>query len=147
MQINNTYIIKTKELCKPVWTDPPSIGWVTLMQEHFSTYQRYFSIKSISKPLFHRIRSFTKINEFNNVEFPKSISSKDGVWREFPETDGNCTFSKKMSTLKTWNFFFQSISYSNVVVTKQIHFSSTFLKSWVHIFDKVARVAGGPGYY
>ena len=40
--------------------------------------------------------------------------------------------------------FFHSISYNNVVVTKQIYFSPTFLKSWVHISDNTAGVLGGP---
>ena len=38
--------------------------------------------------------------------------------------------------------FFHSISYNNVVVTKQIYFSPTFLKSWVHISDNIAGVLG-----
>ena len=36
-------------------------------------------IENISKPLFHLIRSFTKIIELDNVKFLKIISSKDGV--------------------------------------------------------------------
>ena len=52
-------------------------------------------IKNISKPLFHLIRSSTKIAEFDNVNFPKSISSKDGVWREFLKIDSNSTLKKK----------------------------------------------------
>ena len=39
--------------------------------------------------------SSTKIIEFDNVKFPKRISSKDGVWTEFPEIDRNYTFYKK----------------------------------------------------
>ena len=43
--------------------------------------------------------------------------------------------------------FFQSTVYNNVVVTKQIHFLNTFLKSWVRIYDDIAGVIGGPHYY
>ena len=43
--------------------------------------------------------------------------------------------------------FFQSVSYSNVIVTKQMYFSPTFLKSWVHTSDNIARAVGGLEYY
>ena len=43
--------------------------------------------------------------------------------------------------------FFQSISYNNVVGTKQIDFSPAFLKAWVLPFDNVVRVVEGPQYY
>ena len=43
--------------------------------------------------------------------------------------------------------FFQLTVYNNEVVTKQIHFLNTFLKSWVHISDDIAGVIGGPHYY
>ena len=39
--------------------------------------------------------------------------------------------------------FFQSIRYNNMVDTKQIYFSRTFLKPWVHLFYNVAGVVGG----
>ena len=42
--------------------------------------------------------------------------------------------------------FFQSISYNNVVDTKQTYFSPTFLKPWVHISDNVVGLVGGPQY-
>ena len=50
-----------------------------------------------------------------------------------------------MSTSKKYIFFpfFQSISYNNVVVTKQIYFSSLFLKLWVQVSDRIAGVVGG----
>ena len=112
------------------------------MQYCFSTYQRYFSIKNISKPLFHRIKSFTKIIEFDNVKFPKSISSKDGVWREFVGIDSNCKFSKKNEYFK--NVKKNSFSVNKLVVTKQIHFSPIFLKPWVYISDNIARAVGDP---
>ena len=38
---------------------------------------------------------------------------------------------------------FQSRSYNNVVVTKQIYFSSAFLKAWAHIPDNIVRVITG----
>ena len=44
-------------------------------------------------------------------------------------------------------FFFFLISYNNVVATKQIFFSPTFLKLWVNISDSIAGVVGGPQYY
>ena len=40
-----------------------------------------------------------------------------------------------------------SVSYNNVVVTKQIYFSPTFLKSWVHIYGNITGIDGGPQYY
>ena len=36
----------------------------------------------------------------------------------------------------------QSISYNKVVFTKQIYFSSTYLKPWAHISDNITGVAG-----
>ena len=54
-----------------------------------------WSVKSISKHLFHLVRSSTEIVKFDNVKFPKIISTKDGVWREFLGTDSNSMFSKK----------------------------------------------------
>ena len=39
--------------------------------------------------------------------------------------------------------FCQSISYNNTVVTKQIFFPPTFLKSWVHTCNNPAGVAEG----
>ena len=40
--------------------------------------------------------------------------------------------------------FFQSISYNNVVVTKQTYVSSTFSKPWIHISNDIVSVVGGP---
>ena len=55
---------------------------------------------------------------------------------------------QKMITSKTWIFLsFFSVSYNNVVATKQIYFLSTFLKSWFHISDNIAGVVGGLQYY
>ena len=49
---------------------------------------------------------------------------------------------------KSWIFLlFFSVSYNNMVVTKQIYFWPTFLKSWVHISDDIAGVVGGLQYY
>ena len=42
---------------------------------------------------------------------------------------------------------FQPVSYNNVVATKQIYFSSVFLKSWVHVSDNIAGVVGASQYY
>ena len=53
--------------------------------------QKYFKT---SMPLFHLIRSTTKIIELDNSKFPKNISSKDGVSRKFLEIDSNGTSSK-----------------------------------------------------
>ena len=41
------------------------------------------------------------------------------------------------------SFFFESIIYKNVVVTKQIYFSSRFLKSRIDISDNIAGLLGG----
>ena len=43
--------------------------------------------------------------------------------------------------------FFQSLVYSNVIVTKQINFLTTFLKSFVHMFDNITGVVTVPQYY
>ena len=40
--------------------------------------------------------------------------------------------------------FFQSIRYNNMVDTKQIYFSRTFLKPWAQLSSNVAGVVGGP---
>ena len=59
-------------------------------------------------------------------------------------------FQKKKCALCNREFsysFFQSISYNNVVVTKQFFFSPIFLKSWIHISDNIAGVVGGPQDY
>ena len=39
-------------------------------------------------------------------------------------------------------FIIFSVSYNNVVVTKQIYFSLTFLKLWVHISNNITGVVG-----
>ena len=49
------------------------------------------------------------------------------------------------------DFLFQSISYNNLVVTKQIHFSATFRKKiigshLVGLHDNTAGVVRGPQY-
>ena len=44
-------------------------------------------------------------------------------------------------------FFFQSVSYNNIVLTKQIYFSSLFLKSRVHISDNIAGIIADLQYY
>ena len=61
----------------------------------FSISSAQGSIKNISKSFFRVAMSFIKTIEFGNVKFPKSISSEDGVWREFLEIDSGSTFSKK----------------------------------------------------
>ena len=69
----------------------------------FSISPAQWSIKNIWKSLFHVIMSFTKIIEIYYVKFPKSVSSKDDVWREFLE-DSNSTFSRKW-VLQKCDFF------------------------------------------
>ena len=39
-------------------------------------------------------------------------------------------------------FIIFSVSYNNVVVTKQIYLSLTFLKLWVHISNNITGVVG-----
>ena len=39
------------------------------------------------------------------------------------------------------------MGYDNMVVTKQVYFSSAFLKLSIHISGNVAGIAGGPQYY
>ena len=87
MQINNTFII---------WT---------IICEY---YMNNFLI--ITRDIFIS-NIISTVVEFGNAKFPKSIPSKDGVWREFLEIDNNSTFSKKMITSKIVNFLsFFSVS-------------------------------------
>ena len=51
--------------------------------------QKYF------KPFFHLIRSSTEIIQFDYVTFHETISSENGVGREFLEINSNSMFSKK----------------------------------------------------
>ena len=87
-----------------VWTDLHSIGRVTPIQEFFITYQKYFYFqyhrhsgqsKIFQTSLSPYYRSPTKIIEFEQVQFPASISSEDGVSGEFLKIDSNGMFSKK----------------------------------------------------
>ena len=110
-----------------------------------------WSIKNISKLLFHLVKYSTKIIkiiQFDKVNVLKSISLKESVWREILELVSNSTFSKKKkSVLQKCEF---SISYNNVVVTKQIYLSPTFLKSWSQISDYIEDAVGRvryPKYY
>ena len=66
--------------------------------------QKYF------KKSLYLIRSSTKIVEFDNEKFPKIISTKDGTWTEFLETDSNSMFSKINKYLKIVNFLILFIS-------------------------------------
>ena len=86
------------------------------------------SIKNISKDLFPLIRSSTKIVEFYNVKFPKIISAKDGIWREFLETDSSSMLSKKWVPQKReFSYtFYQSMNYNNLVIAKHIYVSANF---------------------
>ena len=73
--------------------------------------------------------SSTKIIEFDNIKFPKSISSKMVFEGEFLEIDSISMFSKKKRVIQKREFFcpfLQSISYNNAIVTKQIYFSPFF---------------------
>ena len=38
------------------------------------------------------------------------------------------------------------MGYNNMVVTKQVYFSSAILKSWVHISHNIAGIARGSQY-
>ena len=95
------------------------------------------------------IRSSTKIIELDNVKFPKSISSNNGVSGEFLEIGSNSKLQKKLVLQKREFSYslFQSISYNNLVVTTQIYFSPTFRKSSIHNSDNTAGVVGGAQYY
>ena len=57
-------------------------------------------------------------------------------------------FQKKTKKKREFSYlFFESISFNNVLVTKQVYFSSSFFKSWFHISDNIAGVVEGPKYY
>ena len=148
-----------------MWTDAPSIGWLTRIQEFLNVYQRYFCfqiapahclIKKFSEHIFHLFRTSTKIT--NNVKFPKSISSKDGVWREFLKIDGHSTFSKKKKEkrkeLQRREFYYPFFFLSQLVVITWLsqskfifhpHFEKIRFTSV--ICDHIASVVGGPQYY
>ena len=100
-------------------TDTKIFGCLpTILLFSISPAQR--SINNISKLLLHFITCSTKIIESGNVKFPKSISSSDGLWREFLGSDSNSTFPKKC-VLQKREFpysFFQSISNNNLDFTK-----------------------------
>ena len=128
------------------------IGWVTLIQVFLIRSSNIF-ISYITrivvnekhfKTSFSQFRPFTKIIDFDHAKFPESISYKDVVWRKFIEIDTNRIFSKnEVLQERKLSYPFQSIRYNNVVVRKQIYFSPTFLKSWVHISDDIACAEGG----
>ena len=102
----------------------------------FAILLAQWSIKNILKHLFHLIRPSTKVVEFDNVKFPKIISTNDGTWGEFLETDSNIMFSNKWVPQKR-EFcypFYQSINYNNLIVTKH---SPEFWKSWIYISDNI----------
>ena len=103
-----------------------SMGWVALMQVYFIAYRNIF-ISNITlivinqkyfKPLFHLIKSSTKLIEFDNVKFSVSISSENSVSREFLEIDSNSTFSNRWAPQKRkFSYpFLQSKSYNNVIL-------------------------------
>ena len=56
--------------------------------------------------------------EFEQVTFPASISSDDGIWREFLEIDNNSMFSKKWVLQKRKFSYpvFQLLRYNKVIV-------------------------------
>ena len=56
-------------------------------------------------------------------------------------------FKKRVLQKGEFSYYFFSVSYDKVVATKQIYFSSTFLRSWIHISDNIAGVVGGSQYY
>ena len=55
-------------------------------------------------------------------------------------------FSKKWVLQKREfsHSFFQSISYNNLVATKEIYFAPTFRKLEAHISDNIASIVGDP---
>ena len=68
------------------------------------------------KPLFHVIRSSTKIIEFDHEKFPADISSEDVVCREFLEIDNNSMFSKRNQGFK--NVRFLTLSFIQQVIIR-----------------------------
>ena len=70
----------------------------------------------------------TKITEFGYVKFTKSISSKDGVWREFLQISSNNTFSKN-EYFKNVDFFI--ICSVNKLLKRDCHKTNLF---FIHIF-------------
>ena len=151
-----------------MWTDRPRIRWVTLMQVFFDAYQWYFDFRyhqhsGQSKMFQHLLLTLLSLplkslnltmwniptKYFLKIVFVENLLRLTLIVR-FPIKNKKQNKNKKtMSTSKTWIFicFFRSISYNNVVVTKQVYFSSAFLKSWVYISDNIAGVVGGPQYY
>ena len=86
-----------------MWSDPHSIGWVALIQVFFITYQEHFHFKyhphsDQSRMLQTSVlpyRSSTKLIQFDHAKFAVSISSEDGISREFLEINSKGMFSKR----------------------------------------------------
>ena len=132
-----------------MWTDWTITGSVTLTQEFFNTYQRYFYFQyhqhSSQSRIFQNI-SFTLIGlQLKWFNFSKRISYKYRVWKCL-EIDGHSMFSKKLSATFFYPLF-KWINYNNVVSRKQLYFSPAFLKWWTHMSDNITGVVGDPQYY
>ena len=86
----------------------------------FAISPAQWSIKNISKHLFHLIRSSTKIVEFDNVKFPKICQLKIVFEENFLRLIVTVCFFKK----REFSYpFYQSINYNNLVATKHIYVS------------------------
>ena len=151
-----------------MWTDRPRIRWVTLMQVFFDAYQWYFDFRyhqhsGQSKMFQHLLLTLLSLplkslnltmwniptKYFLKIVFGENLLRLTLIVR-FPKKTKNKTKTRKQWVLQKREFsylFFRSISYNNVVVTKQVYFSSAFLKSWVYISDNIAGVVGGPQYH
>ena len=55
------------------------VGDTDTRYNYFLTRTSDTFMSNVSKPLFHLIRSSTKIIEFDNVKYLKSISSEDDI--------------------------------------------------------------------
>ena len=145
-----------------VWTDAPSIGWVTLIQEFLILTGDIFISNITSTVVNRKYFSFSLLGlprkqlNLTMWNFPKVNHLKMVIEENFLRLTGTVRFLKNeyfknvnflilsililfsypYPILSYFSFLFHSAWYNYLVVIKQIYFS----KSDVHISDNIAGV-------
>ena len=145
-----------------VWTDTPSIGWVTLIQEFLILTGDIFISNITSTVVNRKYFSFSLLGlprkqlNLTMWNFPKVNHLKMVIEENFLRLTGTVRFLKNeyfknvnflilsililfsypYPILSYFSFLFHSAWYNYLVVIKQIYFS----KSDVHISDNIAGV-------
>ena len=145
-----------------VWTDAPSIGWVTLIQEFLILTGDIFISNITSTVVNRKYFSFSLLGlprkqlNLTMWNFPKVNHLKMVIEENFLRLTGTVRFLKNeyfknvnflilsililfsypYPILSYFSFLFDSAWYNYLVVIKQIYFS----KSDVHISDNIAGV-------